>query len=241
MARRRMIEVSIAHDKAFNSLSDFAQLLFLKILPHTDDYGRFEGDPEVVKARVDPLSKKNSAKYQQAMHEISRSGLWLWYKTESGRFVIQYKPASFQRINAFLIKNRGNEEFPEYKEGYETISNDMAPYHIESTKHKAISNKQKAERAEIPLKLKTPEFEKVWNEFHEQRQAMKKPLTKLAEEKHFKLLLQVDISAAVAMVEQSIRNQWLGIFELKANGSKTVIDFRQQRKEAERKRFLGEQ
>lgn len=144
MARRRMIEVYISHYKEFNSLSDFAQLLFLKILPHTDDFGRFEGDPVIVKARVDPLSNKKVGIYRDAMDEISRAKLWVWYKTED-KMIVQYQPKSFERINAFLIKNRGNNEYPPYKDSYELISIDMLPYPIESKKIKAKSKKQKAE------------------------------------------------------------------------------------------------
>ncbi len=138
-----MIEVSIAHDKTFNELSEFAQLLYLKTLPHTDDFGRFEGDPQILKARVDPLSNKKISKYQSAMSEIARSGLWIWYKLDSGKMVVQYNQIAFERINAFLIKKRGNEEFPEYKDTYKSISSDISS--ISHIKQQVISNKHKEE------------------------------------------------------------------------------------------------
>jgi hypothetical protein len=143
MARRRMIEITTSHDKELNSLSVFAELLYHRILPHTDDYGRFEGDPEVVRARVMPLRKKSIAVIEEAMREISAAGLWVWFKLPNGKSVVQYKAESFERINAFLIKNRGNSEFPPYKKEYELICGDMPPYRIDSNKHKAISTKQK--------------------------------------------------------------------------------------------------
>lgn len=152
MARRRMIEVSIAHDKKLNALSDFGQLLFLKMLPHTDDFGRFEGDPVLVKARVDPLSKKPAAKYEAAMREIAAAGLWTWFKTPEGKMVVQYHAPSFERINAFLIKQRGNNEYPPFVEGYELISSDMPVYPIYSNKQKVESRKQEAESKESDKK-----------------------------------------------------------------------------------------
>lgn len=151
-----MIEVSIAHDIVFNSLSEFAQLLYLKILPHTDDYGRFEGNPTILKARVDPLSMKKIEAYEDAMLEISRSGLWLWYVTDKQKLVIQFNYEAFKRINAFLIKKRGNPEYEEYIDSftvisgdidlYKTISNDISlishrKYKVESNKYKVESNK----------------------------------------------------------------------------------------------------
>jgi hypothetical protein len=155
MARRRMIEVSIAHDKKFNSMSEFAQLLYLKVLPHTDDFGRFEGDPEVVKARVDPFSKHKAGDFETAMAEIATAGLWTWFQTPDGRRVVQYNTAAFERINAFLIKKRGQEEFPEYKDSYQLISSDIPSYHIVSIKQKVESRKQKEERPESLEAVKT--------------------------------------------------------------------------------------
>lgn len=148
MARRRMIEVSIAHDKALNSLPDFEQALYLKILPHTDDYGRFEGDAEILKARVDPLSRRRTSVYEAALRRISEAGLIFVYETETKRRVIQFKQESFERINAFLIKKRGNSEYPEFnKDLYKVISGDMI--------YKVISIKQKEESK------KTTESEKI--------------------------------------------------------------------------------
>ena len=133
-----MIEVSISHDKELNSLSEFAQLLYLKILPHTDDFGRFEADPELVKARVDPLSKRKILLYKNAIQQICEQGLAFVYETKSGKKIIQYNPISFERINAFLIKKRGNSEFPEFnKELYKVIYGDIT--------YKAVSKKQKVE------------------------------------------------------------------------------------------------
>ena len=146
MARRRMIEVSIAHDKELNRLSDFAQLLYLKVLPHTDDWGRFEGDPEIVKGRVDPLSKRPVAKYEVAMKEIAEAGLWAWYETDKGRKVVQYNADSFERINAFLIKSRKNAEFPPHKDSYRLICSVMPP--ITHKEQQVISNKQQVESKE---------------------------------------------------------------------------------------------
>jgi hypothetical protein len=140
-----MIEVSIAHDKRLNKLSDFAQLLYLKILPHTDDWGRFEGDPEVVKGRVDPLSHRPASRYETAMREISEARLWLWYETDKGKMVVQFNEDAFERINAFLIKSRKNPEYPPHKDSYRLICGVMG----------AITHKeQQAESKEIKVESK---------------------------------------------------------------------------------------
>jgi hypothetical protein len=143
MARRRMIEVTIAHDKAFNSLSEFAQLLYLRTLPHTDDYGRFEADVDVFKVRVDPFNKRPIEDYEKAMKEIAEVHLWSIYSTDGEKRVLQFDQQSFERINAFLIKNRGNCEYPAYMEAYQLICGDMPAYHIISIKNKVKSKEKK--------------------------------------------------------------------------------------------------
>lgn len=171
MARRRMIEVSISYDKVFNSLSEFAQLVFLKTLPHTDDYGRFDGDPQTLKARIDPLSTKHVSKYEKAMQEIAASGLWHWYITPKGK-VIQYKQETFERINAFLIKQRGNAEYLEHMESYESICSHII-YKVESNKQRVISKEQKDRANSVEeiiefcseLKLPQTDAEFLWHKW----------------------------------------------------------------------------
>ncbi len=145
MARRRMIEITIAHDKDFNALPEFAQLLYLKALPHTDDFGRFEGDVDVFKARADPFGKRPIEQYESAMREIAGAHLWSIYRTPNGKMVIQYDIESFERINAFLIKNRSGYEYPGFidEEGYELICGDMPAYPVVSKKQEVKSIKQK--------------------------------------------------------------------------------------------------
>lgn len=112
MARRRMIEVTIAYDKHLNSLSEFAQLTFLKILPHTDDFGRFDGDPIQIKARTMPLSARSNQDVFNAVCEIIKAGLVKVYLAED-KLVLQYGEDSFGRINAVLVKNnKGGSEYP---------------------------------------------------------------------------------------------------------------------------------
>jgi hypothetical protein len=116
-----MIEVGIKRDKALNALPDFAVRLYFFVLPHTDNFGRYEGDAELVRAGCMPLSKRPIKKFESTIIEICESGLWTRYKKATGKLVIQYNEESFDRINKFLIKNRENPEYPPYEEGDELI------------------------------------------------------------------------------------------------------------------------
>lgn len=152
-----MIEVTIAHDKAFNSLSEFAQLLYLRTLPHTDDYGRFEADVDVFKARVDPFGKRPIEDYETAMKEIAELHLWSIYRVADDKLVLQFDSDTFERINAFLIKNRGNCEYPAYMDSYQLICGDMPAYTIESKEYKEERRKKK--------ETDVDNFESVWKRY----------------------------------------------------------------------------
>lgn len=54
MARIRTIKPTIWRDKAFCSVSRDARLLFIGLISNADDEGRFEADPELIRAAVYP-------------------------------------------------------------------------------------------------------------------------------------------------------------------------------------------
>ena len=237
-----MIEISIAKDKELNSISEFAQLLYLKILPHTDDFGRMEGDPEIVKVCVDGFSKRPIKDYVSAMKEISEAGLWVWYETDKNKKVIQYNAASFERINAFLIKKRGNPEYPEYKEGlYKLISNDIdvyAPINNIKYKDKVISNKHKDKDIDPLIEEK---FNQFWDRYPRKtgKQPCKKTFIKLNPDNELfdNIILAIENQTKFSMISNNQYTPhpatWLNqerwndmIITEKSNGKTTDSNFR---------------
>lgn len=61
-------------------------------------------------------------------------------------------------------------------------------------------------------------FKKELNDFIKMRSQIKKPATKMAIERILKNLSNFEVSIATKMLEQSIINNWQGVFELKTNG-----------------------
>jgi hypothetical protein len=62
MAQKRMLNKSISLSKQVNALSLKHKLLFTWTIPHLDDYGLIENDPEVIKATVCPMVKEVTIK-----------------------------------------------------------------------------------------------------------------------------------------------------------------------------------
>lgn len=171
MARRRMIEVSIAYDERLNAVSEWAQLLFLRILPHTDDAGRFSGNPEIVKARTFPLSKKPIKKFTEAITELLEIDLLKAYQS-GNHTVLQFNPGSFNRINAVLIKNSTiKSEYPDpigdsFLSASDFVSTcqprgrHVLPRAIVSSKYKAVSSEEKVVSSKVNLTAAF--FEELW-------------------------------------------------------------------------------
>ncbi|MBE0448888.1 MAG: hypothetical protein IBX64_12510, partial [Actinobacteria bacterium] len=86
MANRRMLSKNIHKSKKLARLkTDFARLCWTWIIPFTDDYGRFEADPEVFRATIFPLIKTATEKrIAEALNDLCHVGLIrLYIKVES--------------------------------------------------------------------------------------------------------------------------------------------------------------
>jgi hypothetical protein len=97
MARGRFISKSISTSKKFNSDlpgkcpnrpdSEFAQMLYLMLIPHTDDFGRMPGDGTSVKLSIIPGSSRNVQDVESALLLLHRVDLVTLYRTENSMFL----------------------------------------------------------------------------------------------------------------------------------------------------------
>ena len=79
---------------------------------------------------------------------------------------------------------------------------------------------------EVPPELNTEEFLAVWSDWVQYRKESKKPLKPTTISRQLNRLKKHPPEVAAAMLDQSIENQWQGIFELKNPGvvhSKKVL------------------
>lgn len=79
MARGRMVAITVATDKRLNSLSEEAELVFLKTVPHLDRDGIIIGDPVLLAAQVCPRRPRLVAMIDEIIQEWIGAGLAISY------------------------------------------------------------------------------------------------------------------------------------------------------------------
>lgn len=90
MAEKRMISKVISISKKFNiRLNDhFSRLLYVLLIPHSDDFGRLTGDPFKIKALILPMM--DDAKWEDVESSLSKlhqSELIIWYEVDGEKYI----------------------------------------------------------------------------------------------------------------------------------------------------------
>lgn len=87
-AKGRMIYWKISYCKQLARCSTFSKLLFTWLIPNTDDLGRMEGDPEVIKGMIFPYEDKVSVKQiKESLEELSSENLIIWYLVNENSYI----------------------------------------------------------------------------------------------------------------------------------------------------------
>jgi hypothetical protein len=107
-----MISKCISTSLKINGVSEFAQLLFTWIIPHTDDFGRIDGDARVIKAIVMPLSERKSDDFSDALLELAKAELILWYRL-AGKSIVQVVEFSKHQHN---LNKRTESSYAEFND-----------------------------------------------------------------------------------------------------------------------------
>lgn len=82
MANRRMISKTISTSKKLSRISLLAKVIYTWLIPHTDDFGRMDGDVESIKAIVIPREKVSMGELQKALDELKKHELLHFYEIE---------------------------------------------------------------------------------------------------------------------------------------------------------------
>lgn len=152
MAKRRMISQELIYDLEYNSMSLEAQLLFLRLLTVSDDFGFVPANEYTLTTLTNPHPriKKSINKY---LNEIVDTGLGFVFEYNGNKY-FGMKRSSFDNYQSYVITKRTkseylkiskeiiqSEKFQEILGNYRKVISDD----IESIKKKEESSKQKEE------------------------------------------------------------------------------------------------
>ena len=111
MAEKRMISKVISISKKFNIRVDdhFSRLLYVLLIPHSDDFGRLTGCPHKVKALIIPMMNDTWENVETALSKLHEAELILWYEVDGEKYI---QLNNFEEHQQGLHK-RTRSKFPE--------------------------------------------------------------------------------------------------------------------------------
>lgn len=109
MANRRMISKSISTSKKLAKVSLLAKIIYTWTIPHTDDYGRMDGDAESIKAVVIPRIDESITTIEKALIQLETFCLIKRYKVENEVYLMILE---FDKFQTFKSDRPKLEQFP---------------------------------------------------------------------------------------------------------------------------------
>jgi len=73
--------------EAVNSLSDSAEVFFVRLIMSADDFGRFYGSPQLLKSYLYPLKEKKASEIANWIKECVKAGLICNYEVTGKRYI----------------------------------------------------------------------------------------------------------------------------------------------------------
>lgn len=92
-----------------NGLAEFCQVLYVMLIPHTDDFGRLQGDVFTIKHQCFPASPRPPEDFSDALAALHNSELIIWYQVSGKQFL---QITNFEPHQSGLHK-RTKSHFPE--------------------------------------------------------------------------------------------------------------------------------
>jgi hypothetical protein len=102
----RFLRPGLTTSEKWNALDWMAQSFYVRLITLVDDYGRYEGNPQLLKSHAFPLSEDVKVQTIVSMcKQLSEHGLAVFYKTQLGKIFLQLtnwqeKPRSEPRYQA---------------------------------------------------------------------------------------------------------------------------------------------
>ena len=163
----RWLRDSILASRTLAELSDFAERLFFRLLVVSDDYGRFNSDPTIVRSVCFPLRGQSikRVRIEKALDELIRSGIARFYLTE-GKVIGEL--INFTRFNRPRAKkSKFLEPGHQFLRTFENIREQMRAYETQEGHGRASTDRYR-DRTSDPnsdLDLVAEQFEEFYKAY----------------------------------------------------------------------------
>ncbi len=100
----RIIKESICTSESIDSLSWFEEVLFYRLIVNCDDFGRFDGRPAVIKARLFPLKDITLKTVSDGINKLATVHMVDLYEVDGKPFVLLSAWNDHQQVRAKRAK-----------------------------------------------------------------------------------------------------------------------------------------
>ncbi len=214
----RYIRESAIESEAVNAVTWQAEIFWRRLLNRVDDFGRFTGNPSLLRALIFPLQldRVRDADIPRLLTECEKAGLLFVYSVAGKQCLV---------LNKW---ENGRAKSSQYPPPPEDICSRMKTF-VYERKHK-FSNapdsdsdsdtNSDSDNSGFPESLKTPEFKAKWAEYLSYRTENKlRALKPKSVEKTLAEMSRWGQQQAIISIDTTIRNAWQGLFEPKSNGT----------------------
>lgn len=149
----RILREGILDSREVNALPEAAEILYRRLMSVVDDYGRYEADPELIRARcfARQLDRWPLSRVSEALSDVSRV-LSNDGQTPALIKIYEVNGKTYLEINKFQQRTRSDSKFPPSIDGHMTVtcqthgrSRATSPTTSPSPKHVSDSENARAE------------------------------------------------------------------------------------------------
>lgn len=160
MANRRMLSKTVSTSEKLlllyetlqpDGMGEFGQLLYSWLIPHADDYGRFDASPRIIKLRVMPGSDRPIADFRKAIEAMEKVDLIKIYG--NGKKYLEI--IKFEKFQTFRKDRERQEEYPSPTSEAMCHTNDIPETDQKHTKVRP--NLREVKLSEVNKKEENPE------------------------------------------------------------------------------------
>ena len=195
-----------------DELSADAEVFFTRLIMKADDYGSFYANTKLLKSALFPLKELKPAKIQVWIDECVIAGLIFLYSVDGKDYlrIINFNQRLRNMRNAFPHPDSNSPRVA-------AIVRESPP----ETKRNETEEETEGESSLRAIDLPFGEGNDVsvsWQEWQQYRKERGKKLTPSTVKKQLQFLAGRAGPEITAIIDQSIKNGWTGLFEIKSNG-----------------------